>query len=186
MRRSCLIRPRSGRPSCPGTPGRPGPALAPARVTVARAGQRGDAPADAGGPRRAGLATPGCSAGRGRRPRRGAARRTCMRAWGKLGYPRRALRLRAARRRDRRADGGVVPDDVEAARPARDRHLHRAGGRGFAYGQRAPVVDTNVRRVVARPCTGGPRPGRRPAARPRRATALLRPTAAAAPLRGRG
>ncbi|MCW2684633.1 MAG: mutY [Blastococcus sp.] len=74
-----------------------------------------------------------------------------IRAWGKLGYPRRALRLReaAAAIVDRHA--GVVPDDVPAleALPGVGTYTARAVA-CFGYGQPHPVVDTNVRRVVAR------------------------------------
>ncbi|MFC8528479.1 A/G-specific adenine glycosylase [Nocardia sp. NPDC057227] len=78
-----------------------------------------------------------------------------LRAWGKLGYPRRALRLHecatvlAARYRDE------VPDDVELllALPGIGAYTARAVA-CFAYGQRVPVVDTNVRRVVARAVHG--------------------------------
>jgi A/G-specific adenine glycosylase len=74
-----------------------------------------------------------------------------IRAWGKLGYPRRALRLReaAAAIVDRHA--GVVPDDVTAleALPGIGTYTARAVA-CFGYGQPHPVVDTNVRRVVAR------------------------------------
>ena len=43
-----------------------------------------------------------------------ASRADVLRAWGKLGYPRRALRLHAAAEAIRDAHGGVVPSDVDA------------------------------------------------------------------------
>jgi A/G-specific adenine glycosylase len=74
-----------------------------------------------------------------------------VRAWGKLGYPRRALWLHecAVAVRDRFA--GRVPDDVETllTLPGVGPYTARAVC-AFAFGQRQSVVDTNVRRVVAR------------------------------------
>jgi A/G-specific adenine glycosylase len=74
-----------------------------------------------------------------------------IRAWGKLGYPRRALRLREAAVAVVERHGGVVPDDVAAleALPGIGTYTARAVA-CFGYGQAQPVVDTNVRRVVAR------------------------------------
>jgi A/G-specific adenine glycosylase len=74
-----------------------------------------------------------------------------IRAWGKLGYPRRALRLREAAGAILERHGGVVPEDVEAleALPGVGSYTARAVA-CFGYGQPQPVVDTNVRRVVAR------------------------------------
>ncbi|HST97252.1 MAG TPA: A/G-specific adenine glycosylase [Geodermatophilus sp.] len=90
-----------------------------------------------------------------------------IRAWGKLGYPRRALRLRetAVALTERR--GGVVPADVAAleALPGIGTYTARAVA-CFGHGQPQPVVDTNVRRVVARLVHG------RAAAAPARAADL--------------
>jgi A/G-specific adenine glycosylase len=74
-----------------------------------------------------------------------------IRAWGKLGYPRRALRLREAAVAVVERYDGVVPDDVAAleALPGVGTYTARAVA-CFGYGQPQPVVDTNVRRVVAR------------------------------------
>ncbi len=74
-----------------------------------------------------------------------------IRAWGKLGYPRRALRLREAAIAVAERHGGVVPADVAAleALPGIGTYTARAVA-CFGYGQPQPVVDTNVRRVVAR------------------------------------
>ncbi|WP_244231251.1 A/G-specific adenine glycosylase [Saccharomonospora piscinae] len=78
-----------------------------------------------------------------------------VRAWGKLGYPRRALRLHAAARAITEHHGGEVPSDVETllALPGIGAYTARAVA-AFAYGRRTPVVDTNVRRVVARAVHG--------------------------------
>jgi A/G-specific adenine glycosylase len=84
-----------------------------------------------------------------------ASRADVLRAWGKLGYPRRALRLHGAAAviAERHAD--VVPSDVDAlqALPGVGSYTARAVA-AFGYGRRAPVVDTNVRRVVARAVHG--------------------------------
>jgi A/G-specific adenine glycosylase len=74
-----------------------------------------------------------------------------IRAWGKLGYPRRALRLREAAVAIVERHGGTVPDDVAAleALPGIGTYTARAVV-CFGYGHPQPVVDTNVRRVVAR------------------------------------
>lgn len=78
-----------------------------------------------------------------------------LRAWGKLGYPRRALRLHAAATAIAAEHGDVVPSDVDTllALPGIGAYTARAVA-AFAYGQRCPVVDTNVRRVVARAVHG--------------------------------
>jgi len=74
-----------------------------------------------------------------------------LRAWANLGYPRRALRLRECAQVIVDKHGGVVPDDVDAllALPGIGDYTARAVA-CFAYGKNVPVVDTNVRRVVAR------------------------------------
>jgi A/G-specific adenine glycosylase len=74
-----------------------------------------------------------------------------VRAWGRLGYPRRALRLHQAAQVITNDFGGQVPKDRES--------LLRLPGVGsytaaaissFAYGRREIVLDTNVRRLLAR------------------------------------
>ncbi|MBA0127852.1 A/G-specific adenine glycosylase [Haloechinothrix sp. YIM 98757] len=78
-----------------------------------------------------------------------------LRAWGKLGYPRRALRLHEAAAAIAEQHGDVVPQDVPTleALPGIGTYTARAVA-AFAYGKRVPVVDTNVRRVVARAVHG--------------------------------
>jgi len=78
-----------------------------------------------------------------------------LRAWGKMGYPRRALRLHACATAIAAEHGGVVPADVDTllSLPGIGAYTARALA-CFAYGQRVPVVDTNVRRVVARAVHG--------------------------------
>ena len=108
-----------------------------------------------------------------------------VRVWGRLGYPRRALRLHAAataiverarRRGARRRTTSCcalpgVGDYTAAAIAA------------FAYGQRHVVLDTNVRRVLARAVAGVEFPaalGHQGRARrsPRRCCPTTTPTAA--------
>lgn len=78
-----------------------------------------------------------------------------VRQWGRLGYPRRALRLHAAATAIVSEHGGAVPATYDA--------LLRLPGVGsytaaavasFAFGQRHAVLDTNVRRVFARAVEG--------------------------------
>jgi A/G-specific adenine glycosylase len=78
-----------------------------------------------------------------------------LRAWGKLGYPRRAKRLHECAIAIAAEHGDEVPDDVETllTLPGIGSYTARAVA-CFAYGLRVPVVDTNVRRVVARAVHG--------------------------------
>jgi A/G-specific adenine glycosylase len=78
-----------------------------------------------------------------------------IRAWGRLGYPRRALRLHACAVAIVQRYGGVVPAEVPEllALPGIGAYTARAVA-AFAYGRRQPVVDTNVRRLVARAVAG--------------------------------
>jgi A/G-specific adenine glycosylase len=78
-----------------------------------------------------------------------------LRAWGKLGYPRRALRLHAAATAIANSHHDIVPSDVDTllSLPGIGAYTARAVA-AFAYRRRAPVVDTNVRRVVARAVHG--------------------------------
>jgi len=74
-----------------------------------------------------------------------------LRAWGKLGYPRRAKRLHECATVIATEHGDVVPSDVETllTLPGVGAYTARAVA-CFAYSKRVPVVDTNVRRVIAR------------------------------------
>jgi A/G-specific adenine glycosylase len=80
---------------------------------------------------------------------------TVVRAWGKLGYPRRALRLHTAAEAIASRHDDVVPADVDTllALPGVGAYTARAVA-AFGFGARVPVVDTNVRRVVARAVHG--------------------------------
>lgn len=78
-----------------------------------------------------------------------------VRAWGKLGYPRRALRLHDCAGVLARSHGDTVPAAVDTllALPGIGAYTARAVA-AFAHGARCAVVDTNVRRVVARAVHG--------------------------------
>jgi A/G-specific adenine glycosylase len=78
-----------------------------------------------------------------------------IRAWGRLGYPRRALRLHGAASLIVERHHGVVPSDVDElnALPGIGTYTARAVA-VFGFGLRHPVVDTNVRRLIARTVLG--------------------------------
>ena len=78
-----------------------------------------------------------------------------VRAWGRLGYPRRALRLHAAATAIVERHGGEVPaayDDLIALPGIGDYTASAIAS--FAFGGRHAVLDTNVRRVFARAAAG--------------------------------
>ncbi|GIF24067.1 A/G-specific adenine glycosylase [Actinoplanes tereljensis] len=83
-----------------------------------------------------------------------------IRMWGRLGYPRRAMRLHACAVAMVERHDGEVPSDLDQllALPGVGTYTGRAVAT-FAYGQRHPVVDTNVRRVVSRAVEGKPDAG---------------------------
>ena len=83
-----------------------------------------------------------------------------IRMWDRLGYPRRALRLHACATAMVAEHDGEVPDELDQllARPGIGVYTARAVA-AFAYGQRHPVVDTNVRRFVSRAVAGDPDAG---------------------------
>jgi len=78
-----------------------------------------------------------------------------VRAWGRLGYPRRALRLHAAATAITEQHGGVVPSEYDQLRALPGIGDYTAAAvASFAYGRRHAVLDTNVRRVLARAYSG--------------------------------
>jgi A/G-specific adenine glycosylase len=78
-----------------------------------------------------------------------------VRAWGRLGYPRRALHLHTAAAAMRDHHGGEVPDTEAALRSLPGVGAYTAAAvAAFAFGARSTVVDTNVRRVLARAVSG--------------------------------
>ncbi|MFG2194774.1 A/G-specific adenine glycosylase [Streptomyces sp. NPDC048639] len=99
-----------------------------------------------------------------------------VRAWGRLGYPRRALRLHAAASAITERHGGEVPHDHAKllALPGIGEYTAAAVA-SFAYGQRHAVLDTNVRRVLARAVTGTQYPPTATTAAERRLARALLP-----------
>ena len=86
-----------------------------------------------------------------------------VRAWGRLGYPRRALRLHQASVVITRDFDGVVPADRESLLSLPGVGSYTAAAvASFAYGRREIVLDTNVRRLFARLVFGVAHPGTTP------------------------
>jgi A/G-specific adenine glycosylase len=78
-----------------------------------------------------------------------------VRAWGRLGYPRRALNLHASARAIVERHDGVVPADYDELRALPGVGAYTAAAvASFAYRRRHAVLDTNVRRVLARAVGG--------------------------------
>ncbi len=78
-----------------------------------------------------------------------------VRAWGGLGYPRRAMWLHRAAVEIVERHDGEVPADVDALLALRGIGPYTARAvAAFAFGLREPVVDTNTRRVIARAVRG--------------------------------
>lgn len=105
-----------------------------------------------------------------------------IRAWGRLGYPRRALRLHAAARVITDRHAGSVPsgyDDLRALPGVGD--YTAAAVASFAFGARHAVLDTNVRRVLARAISGSQYPPQSATAAERRLAEELLPEPEDAP-----
>lgn len=82
-----------------------------------------------------------------------------LRAWDRLGYPRRALRLQECARAIVRDHGGEVPRGIDALRALPGIGEYTAAAvTAFAHHGRAVVADTNIRRVLARAVTGAALP----------------------------
>lgn len=78
-----------------------------------------------------------------------------VRAWGRLGHPRRALRLHATAVAITHEHGGQVPRDENELRALPGVGEYTAAAiRAFAFGEKAVVLDVNVRRVISRAWTG--------------------------------
>ncbi len=76
-------------------------------------------------------------------------------AWGRLGYPRRALRLHEAATAMVERHGGAVPSSREELLALQGVGPYTAAAVAcFAFGVPEVVVDTNVRRVLARTLEG--------------------------------
>ena len=82
-----------------------------------------------------------------------------LRAWGRLGYPRRAKRLHEAAGIIVERHGGEVPRGEAELRALPGIGEYTAAAiRAFAFGEPSVVLDTNVRRVIERAVGGGERP----------------------------
>jgi A/G-specific adenine glycosylase len=99
-----------------------------------------------------------------------------VRQWDRLGYPRRAVRLHAS--------AGLITTRFAGEVPALPDQLRTLPGVGaytaaavssFAFGGRHAVLDTNVRRVLARVVTGDALPAPAPTAAERRLAERLLP-----------
>lgn len=92
-----------------------------------------------------------------------------LRAWGRLGYPRRALRLQAAAQAVVERHDGELPRDetLLLALPGVGSYT-AAAVLAFAFGRRSLVLDVNVRRVLARLGAGVEHPNRSETATERR------------------
>ena len=78
-----------------------------------------------------------------------------LRAWHRLGYPRRALRLQECARQIVREHDGRVPGREEELRELPGIGTYTAAAvAAFAHQHRTVVLDTNVRRVLARVVAG--------------------------------
>ncbi|MGH8869097.1 MAG: A/G-specific adenine glycosylase [Actinomycetes bacterium] len=99
-----------------------------------------------------------------------------VRMWGRLGYPRRALRLHAAATTMVGRHHGAVPSSAEElqALPGIGGYTAAAVA-SFAYGHRHAVLDTNVRRVLGRALRGQALPGPSPQAAERRLAETVLP-----------
>lgn len=99
-----------------------------------------------------------------------------VRMWGRLGYPRRALRLHAAAVAMVADHDGQVPRTYAEliALPGIGDYTAAAVA-SFAFGQRHVVLDTNVRRVLSRAVSGGEFPPPSPTRAERDLAASLLP-----------
>jgi A/G-specific adenine glycosylase len=99
-----------------------------------------------------------------------------VRAWDRLGYPRRALRLHAAATTIVARHGGEVPADHADLRALPGIGDYTAAAvAAFAFRQRHAVLDTNVRRVLARAVSGVAEPTSAPTVAERRVANELLP-----------
>lgn len=96
-------------------------------------------------------------------------------AWGRLGYPRRALRLHASAQIIRDDFNNEVPEDVQMLQTLPGIGEYTAAAIGaFAFDQRTLVMDVNIRRVLTRVLDGNEHPKPAPTSREKaRRLALL-------------
>ncbi|MCU1547446.1 MAG: A/G-specific adenine glycosylase [Arthrobacter sp.] len=107
-----------------------------------------------------------------------------VRSWGRLGYPRRALRLHATAVAIRDNHGGKVPETYAQLLELPGVGSYTAAAvAAFAFGRRETVVDTNIRRVHARLFSGTALPSQALTAAEMRLAAQLLPDDAGASVR---
>ena len=96
-------------------------------------------------------------------------------AWGRLGYPRRALRLHAAAQLIAEDFNNEVPEDLETLKTLPGIGEYTAAAiAAFAFDQRTLVMDVNIRRVLTRVIDGNEHPKPAPTSREKaRRLALL-------------
>ena len=96
-------------------------------------------------------------------------------AWGRLGYPRRALRLHAAAQIIAEDFNNEVPEDLETLQTLPGIGEYTAAAiAAFAFDQRTLVMDVNIRRVLTRVIDGNEHPKPAPTSREKaRRLALL-------------
>ncbi|MFD8532879.1 A/G-specific adenine glycosylase [Streptosporangium canum] len=106
-----------------------------------------------------------------------------VRHWGRLGYPRRALNLHACARAITDRHGGEVPSDHATllTLPGIGEYTAAAVA-SFAFKGRHAVLDTNVRRVLARAVRGEEYPPKATTSAERRLAESLLPGADDAPV----
>jgi A/G-specific adenine glycosylase len=97
-------------------------------------------------------------------------------AWGRLGYPRRALRLHAAAQIIRDDFNNEVPDDEITLQMLPGIGQYTAAAiAAFAFEQRTLVMDVNIRRLLTRLIDGNEHPRPAPTTRERAARLTLLP-----------
>ena len=139
-------------------------------------GQRGHAAADPGLPGAAGLRRVAGPLADGRPTWPPPRRAKPSGAWGRLGYPRRAIRLHLTARALVDRHEGQVPVSLEALRALPGIGAYTAAAvASFAFGQRHAVLDTNVRRVLGRVADGRELPPPSPSVAERRLAESLLP-----------
>lgn len=107
-----------------------------------------------------------------------------VRSWGRLGYPRRALRLHAAAVAIGNHHGGSVPVTYDRLLELPGVGSYTAAAvAAFAFGRRETVVDTNIRRVHARLFSGTALPAQSLTAAEMRLAGQLLPADGAASVR---
>jgi A/G-specific adenine glycosylase len=99
-----------------------------------------------------------------------------LRQWDRLGYPRRAVRLHATAGLITTRFAGEVPASADQLRTLPGVGAYTAAAvSSFAFGGRHAVLDTNVRRVLARLVTGAALPAPAPTAAERQLAERLLP-----------